>query len=294
MKRLLTLLSPILVLLAATFCASLLAYGITLIFGDAVSFRTVFKRSSQFFLVSSIIPLMYVLKLSRYDIGFATQPQFLRQLGQGFGIGLITLLPVLAVIFLLGVHVVDEGKPWDMIWIGKKLGLELLLALLIGFVEEPIFRGILLTGLTKQFSPKTAIVVAAFYCAALHFLNSNIQIPSQDAGVFSGFILLGDAFNQLLNQEYLSPFLSLFAVGLFLGLIKTHIPASLGVCIGCHACWVWQIKLSKHFFNINPDSDFSYLVSSYDGVIGPMVTLWLLAASLVYVLYQRLDNPSQG
>jgi uncharacterized protein len=106
--------------------------------------------------------------------------------------------------------------------------------------------------------------------------------------MFSGFKLLGEAFAHLLNPEILSAFFALFAVGVFLGLLRTQVKASLGLCIGCHACWVWQIKLSKDLFNINPSSDYLYLVSSYDGVIGPLVTTWLALAIAGYFFYKRL------
>jgi uncharacterized protein len=287
LNRLLAIISPLIVLLMATFCASLLAYTITLIFGDSVSFRTVFKRSSQFFLVISIFPLMRFLKLSKRELGFAPKSEFLKQFLTGLGIGFITLLPVLMLIFLLDVHLVDESKPWTIGWISKKVSVEFLLALLISFVEEPIFRGALLTGLSRKFSSTTAIVASAFYYAALHFVNSNIEIPAQEVQFYSGFILLGDALVQLFNANYISPFISLITVGVFLGVLKTQNPVSLGLCIGCHAGWVWQIKLSKLFFNINPDSDFLFLVSTHDGVIGPMVTCWLILAIVGYFQYRK-------
>ncbi len=107
MKRVLAIISPFIVLFFATCCASLLAYTITQIFGDAVSFRTLFKRSTQFFLVCSIFPLMYLLKLSRRDIGFSSRTEIFKQLQQGFGIGFITLFPVLVSLYLLDVHVID-------------------------------------------------------------------------------------------------------------------------------------------------------------------------------------------
>ncbi len=289
--RILGLLSPLLVLLLATFCASLLAYTVTLIFDDTFSFRTVFKRSSQLFLVLSLFPVMSCLKLNWADIGFAPKVRFFRQVGKGLVIGFVTLMPVLLLIFALEVHVPDTAKPWTAGWIGKKVSVELLLALLISFVEEPIFRGALLAGMSRIFSLRTAIAVSAFYYATLHFVNSDIEIPYQEVKFYSGFVLLGDALGQLFNPNYLSPMLSLLAVGVFLGVLKTQNPASLGLCIGCHAGWVWQIKLSKVFLNINHQSGFLFLVSSYDGVIGPMVTLWLTLALVVYLWWQRKLGP---
>ncbi|MEQ1546183.1 MAG: CPBP family intramembrane glutamic endopeptidase [Methyloglobulus sp.] len=286
MKRCLYALVPLLVLLAATFLACILAYILVSLWHD-LSFRFIVKKASQLFLVLSIFPAMYYLKLNKFDLGFSQRPVFVKQLWQGVGLGFITLLPVFIALYLLGLNVIDESKPWTLFWVGKKLVIELLLALLISLFEEPVFRGILLTGLSKKLSVRAAILISAFYYAILHFLDSKTQIPAQELNLFSGFNLLAEAFAHLLNPEILSAFFALFAVGVFLGLLRTQVNASLGLCIGCHACWVWQIKLSKDLFNINPSSDYLYLVSSYDGVIGPLVTTCLVLAIMAHYLYRR-------
>jgi uncharacterized protein len=290
MKRFLYPLVPLIVLLAATFLACILAYVWVAIMGDGVSFRVLIKKSSQVFLVLSIFPAMRYLQLNKTDLGFAARPKFFKQVFQGIGLGFVTLMPVFAALYLLGVNVVDETQPWTAFWVSKKLVIELLLALLISFFEEPVFRGIMLAGLSRKMPVVAAILVSSFYYAILHFLNSTIDIPAQEINLFSGFTLLGDAFNHLLNPQILSAFFALFAVGVFLGIIRTQIKTSLGLCIGCHACWVWQIKLSKSLFNINPNSAYLYLVSGYDGVIGPLVTVWLVLAILSYFGYRKMQE----
>ncbi|MEQ1486471.1 MAG: CPBP family intramembrane glutamic endopeptidase [Methyloglobulus sp.] len=292
MRRCAYVLAPLMVLLFATFLACILAYFLVLIWDDALSFRTIIRKSTQLFLVLSIFPAMHYLKLNKFDLGFSARPRFIKQVLQGVGLGFITLMPVFIVLYLLGVNIIDDSQPWTLFWISKKLVIELLLALLISLFEEPVFRGILLTGLSKKMSVWTAIIISAFYYAILHFLDSKTQIPAQEINLFSGFKLLGEAFTHLLNPEILSAFFALFAVGVFLGVLRTQVKASLGLCIGCHACWVWQIKLSKSLFNINPSSDYLYLVSNYDGVVGPLVTTWLTLAIVGYFMYQRLNLPS--
>lgn len=294
LRLLMTMLSPIAVLVAATFCASILAYVVVSVLGDDISFRTVFKKLSQLLLVLSLWPLMKWLKLSWTDLGFVPRNQFINQLKQGAGLGFVTLFPVLCVLVLLEIHLVDVSKPWTVDWLGKKLLLEFFLALLISLVEEPIFRGMLLTSLRKTMTAFGAIALSAFYYAALHFINSNKELPASQINPLSGFILLQDALSHLLNQNYLTPFIALWTVGVFLGLIRTRTNFSLGICIGCHACWVWLIKLSKLLFNINPQSDYLYLVSGYDGVIGPLVTVWLFIAMVIYFVYYRTAQPVEG
>lgn len=291
MKRVGYALMPLAVLLAATFLACILAYGVVLAWDDAVPFRKIIKKASQLFLVLSILPIMRYLQLNWFGLGFAPRPVFFKQIGIGFGLGFVTLLPVFLTLYLLGVDIVDSSQPWTFAWLSKKLVVELLLALLISLFEEPLFRGLMLVGLHRKMSTTAAIVISAFYYAILHFLDTKSQIPVQDIHLFSGFSLLGEAFAHVLNPEILSAFLALFVVGLFLGLLRTQVKTSLGFCIGCHACWVWQIKLSKTLFNTNPNSDYLFLVSSYDGVIGPLVTVWLVLAMLVYWLYGRQLDP---
>jgi uncharacterized protein len=77
-------------------------------------------------------------------------------------------------------------------------------------------------------------------------------------------------------------------VGIFLGILRTQVKASLGLCIGCHTCWVWQIKISKRLFNTDFSSEYLQLVSGYDAVIGPLVTAWLVLAIAGYFAYQRI------
>jgi membrane protease YdiL (CAAX protease family) len=282
---------PLMVLLVAISLACTLAYCIILLWDDGPTFRAIIKKSTQLFLVLSIFPAMHYLGINKFDLGFAARPKFIKQVFQGVGLGIVTLMPVFIALYLLGVNVVDESQTWEAFSISKKLLLELSLALLISFFEEPVFRGILLTGLSRKMSAWAAIAISAFYYAILHFLDSKTQIPVQEINLFSGFKLLGEAFNHLFNPEILSAFFALFAVGVFLGIIRMGMKTSLGLCIGCHACWVWQIKLSKSLFNINPDSDYLYLVSSYDGVIGPFVTVWLTVAMIAYYLFGCYGRP---
>ncbi len=258
--------------------------------GEQLPFRKIVSKSTQLFLVLSIFPAMAYLKINREALGFAERSLFLKQLLQGFALGFITLIPVFIVLYALGVHVIDETKTWTAGLLAKKLILELLLALIISLIEEPVFRGILLSGLKKKLPIIAAILLSAFYYAALHFLNSKTEIPAQELTLFSGFKLLGAAFANLLNPEILPAFFALFMVGVFLATLRTKVKAGLGLCIGCHTGWVWQIKMSKSVFNTDLNSDYLFLVSPYDGVIGPLVSAWLMVALMGYFVYQRLNK----
>ncbi|TRX03630.1 CPBP family intramembrane glutamic endopeptidase [Candidatus Methylobacter oryzae] len=281
---------PLLVLLAATSTACVLSYLIVLVQDDPSSLRTLITRLTQILLLLSIFPAMAYLNFKKEDLGFSVRPIFLKQLPQGFGLGLITLMPIFMILYALGVNVVDDSQPWDSGLIAKKTILSLLLALLIAVVEESVFRGMLLAGLKKNMPVVAAILISSAYFAALHFLDTRTEISPQDFNIFSGFILLGEAFANIVNPKNASAFVGLLVVGIFLAVLRTQVKESLGLCIGCHAGWVWQIKMNNSIFNTNMNSEYLYLVSINNNTVGPLVTGWLGFAIAGYFVYKKLRN----
>ena len=281
---------PLLVLLTAIALACIVSYFVVRGFGEFVEFRKIISKTTQLLLILSIFPAMAYLKINKEELGFAARPVFLKQLLQGFGLGFITLMPVFIVLALLKVNVIDDTQLWTVGLVAKTLVISLLLALLISLLEEPLFRGLLLVGLNKKLPVAAAILISSTYYAALHFLSSKTQIAAQDINLFSGFKLLGEAVANLLNPDILSAFFALLMVGIFLGVLKTQVRSSLGLCIGCHTCWVWQITISKKLFNTDFSSNYHYLVSSSDGVTGSLVTVWLILAIAGYFIYRRVNK----
>ncbi len=283
---------PLLVLLAATSTACVLSYLIALGLEDPSTLRKLITRLTQIFLLLSIFPAMAYLKFKKEDLGFTARPAFLKQLPQGFGLGLITLMPIFIILYALGINVVDESQPWTTGLVAKKMILSLLLALLIAVIEESVFRGMLLAGLKKNMPVVAAVLISSTYFAALHFLDSRTEISPQDFDIFSGFILLGEAFANVVNPKNASAFVSLLVVGIFLAVIRTQVKESLGLCIGCHAGWVWQIKMNNSIFNTNMNSEYLYLVSTDNNTVGPLVTAWLSLAIVGYFVYKKVRiNP---
>lgn len=281
---------PLLVLLAAASLACVVGYFVFQGIDGQLPLPKIITKSTQLFLVLSIFPAMAYLKLNKGDLGFAAKAVFLKQVLLGFGLGFATLMPVFIAEYALGIHIIDQTQQWTAGLLAKKMLISLLLALVISMIEEPIFRGILFAGLKKNLPVIAAILLSSTYYAALHFLDSQTEIPFEQADVFSGFPLLGEAFANLLNPEILSAFLALLMVGIFLGVIRAEVKESLGLCIGCHTCWVWQIKMSKSLFNTDFSSEYLYLVSSYDGVVGPLVTGWLSIAIIGYFVYKKVQG----
>jgi CAAX protease family protein len=287
LRYLLYSLVPFAVLMISAAIASVLAYFLVLGVGEQFPFRKVVSRVAQVLLILSIFPFMSYLKLKKEDIGFAPRNVFLKQLLKGFVFGLLTLLPVLAMLFILDINIVDETKHWTLGILVKALSGALLAAISISLLEEPLFRGMMLTGLNKKMGATAAVIISSFYYAALHFMKGQTDIPYAQLNIFSGFYVIKEALANLFNPEIISALIALFMVGMVLGIMRCNIKQSLGLCIGCHASWVWQIKMTKQLFNTNPQSEYLYLISNYDGVVGPLVTGWLLMVIFVYYAVRR-------
>lgn len=279
---------PLLILLFFAALSSVFSYLILMMAGDILSMRKLVSKVAQVFLLLSIFPLRHYLKLTWADIGFAAKNIFLKQIVQGMLLGLATLMPVMIVLYALDINVVDQSREWTVGAVATRASLALLLATLISLGEEPLFSGILLAGLRKKMAVGLAVLLTAGYYSAFHFVKTKTDIPYQELTLGSGFQLMAEAFSNVLNPEIISAFIALLVVGVFLATIRTQFASSIGICIGCHAAWVWQIKLGKDYFNTNADSDYYYLVSSYyDGVVGYLVAGWLALAIILFFIWKR-------
>ncbi len=287
MRKLSVILAPVAFILLLATLASLLGFGLLRLTGDVFPLHKAISKLTLVLLLLSIFPLRKMLRFSWSDLGFTRAPMFFKQIGQGLLFALLTLAPVLALLYALDVLVEDGTKIWTPLQLLEKTAISLFLALLIGVGEEMLFRGLLLGLLRRHLPLFAAIGISAFYYAVLHFFKSHTQIPYEQQTMASGFELMSEAFVNWLDPQYFSALLALFVVGSFLAVLRSRAPQSLGLCIGCHAGWVWQIKLSKSFCNVNPQSDYLYLINiHYDGVIGPLVSVWLAIAMLLYLMYK--------
>ena len=282
---------PLLVLLALAILACLLSTGLLLTAGPLLPLPKLISKVTLLLLLLSVFPLKRWLGLSFTDLGFAKAAFFFRQLAVGLLLSLVSLLPVLLMLYGLGVQEWDDGRNWTMASLTEKLAISLLLALLIAVGEELLFRGLLLSSLRRHLPLGIAIALSAAYYAALHFLQSAAPIGADTLAWHSGFPLLVQAFGNWLNPNIATAFVGLWVVGLFLATLRSRIAVSLRLCIGCHTGWVWQIKSCKELLNLNPHSDWLWLVSSYDGVVGPLVSVWL-GLAVVAMLRVQLPRPA--
>lgn len=275
---------PLPLLIALSLCAVLLSTAIAALTDNLFPQAKLIGKLTLILLLFGSIPIRRYLQLSWQDLGFAECKRFFRQISFGMLVAFATLLPVLLGLYLLGIRVWDSTHPWTLSHLGGKLIIALLMALLIGIGEELLFRGLLLTSLRRKLPLITSIIVSSLYFAALHFLKPQIHLPESEYSLSNGLLLLHSAYTNWLNPQIVPAFLALAIIGLFLGTLRSQYPQTLGLCIGCHAGWVWQIKIFKDLSNLNPQSEYLSWVSHYDGVVGPLTSVWLLAVLIPWWL----------
>ena len=287
LKQLKMALLPIVMLLVFSFIGCFIGYGLFIALDGSVELRRLISKSTQVLLILSIYPCMRWLNHKASDLGFVPFKLFMKQMGQGIILGIFTLLPILYLSYALDITLFNSALSWTLEQALGNLLVSFLLALLISLLEEPMFRGILITAYIKRSGVSAAILISSFYYAILHFIKAKSSIAIEEVAFSDTFNLLAEAFANLFNPIHLGALWALLMVGVFLAVMRTHLKLSLAWCIGCHAAWVWQIKMAHRLVVVNPESELIFLVSPYDGVIGPMVALWLSALLGLYFLYQR-------
>ena len=279
---------PMLILGVITSSACFMAYLIALSFHDPSILRKLIIRLSQLFLILSIFPVARYLGLTKAMLGYAPFTKMLKQFFQGICLSLLVLLPAFFVLYMLGVHAIDMTKDWSVAWALKKMGIAFGLAILIGVVEESVFRGMLYSSLKKYLPVFSAVLITAVYYAGLHFLDSKAPVSEETLNLKGSFGLLVQAYSNVFALQDVSAFFALLVVGIFLGVLRSHGEMNLALCIGCHTGWVWQIRMCKSMFTVHATTPYSFLVSHYDGVIGWFVAGWLLMLLFIYWSWRQL------
>ena len=85
--------------------------------------------------------------------------------------------------------------------------------------------------------------------------------------------------------------ITLLVFGTLLGFIRIK-TMSISYCIGIHAGFVFVIKVFRQNTNVNFDSEYNSLLSSYDHFTGHLSTLWIILILTLYLIFiKNKDKP---
>ena len=247
-------------------------------------FDRVLTRSVLLVLLILLIPLWKMV--SKETSGLIFGDFSFRQFSQSFLIGLFILAIPVVVLLLLEVRLVVLDLEISFLSILGILLVGIVLACLIGLFEEILFRGFLYGSLKKRVGGLTAALVSSALYSSVHFLKptGELELP---INWLAGFIYLEQSMGNmtLLHQDW-DARLSLMILGCFFCLVRERF--NLFCCIGLHAAFVVGIAISRQLTTVNLDSQFLGLISSYNEIIGQLVSFWLLL--LVYAMYRSKRN----
>jgi len=286
----LLMLAPIAYLWFCAFVAALLAYPLHFVLPKALSYQVLVYKSAEIFMLLGVFPLGRWLGVGWAEMGLAGPwRQWGRQLLRGFGYGALMMGLHVALLLLLYVRIIDH----DRLELGRVLSLSykgVLIGLGIALLEEPLFRGFLQGFLSRKTHRFIAVLIGAFYFAALHFLKTDVKPEFGEVRWSSGFLMVADAFGHL-GEIRLDAFLALFAVGALLGVVRLFAPGTgLSYCMGLHAGWVCVIKVANPVTIPNLYSPKFFLISSFDGNIGYLSAAWTGLLTL-WLAMRLIKNP---
>lgn len=272
----------------ALLAAAALAYPAWLLVGLAAE-QPIHRVMHRIAMLIALLGLVYLWRryglADKPSLGYALpRREFLRQLLAGLALGTAIIAPLMVMLFALDVRVgrgLEAGAMVKLLFTGLASGL------VVALIEETFFRGALLTAVRRESGVAMAIVLPSLLYAAVHFLGGRLKIPADQIQWSSGFAVLGEMFVKYRDPAALADsFLALFFVGVLLALARLRTGA-VAVCIGMHAAWVCAIAVVRGSSRVNAEASASWLVGTYDGVIGWGVVSFMLAMALVYLAIAR-------
>jgi len=225
---------------------------------------------------------------NRESLGYGVpRPIFIREMLIGLVLGVIVMLPIIAVIIGFDLRDLKDDVTLNGATFAKLALIGVLRGLAVAFIEETFLRGAMYTGMSREVGPRITIFLTSLIYAATHFIG-RVKIPADQVTSTSGFDLLAGSFH-LFSEPYAiaDAFLCLFAVGVVLGVVRMA-TGSIAACIGLHAGWVFVITFVRETSAPDYSRPLSFIVSRFDGFVGWLVLAWLCVISVwLYRFYSK-------
>jgi len=275
-------------LAACLLTSALLHYPLHLLFDGLIevpAHKQVARVAKVLALPGFFVLVIRLGLFNRKALGFGVpRPVFLHGMFLGWLYGLLVMAVLSTSLIGLGARTIDPIGDGFLFGLAEALITGLIGGLLIALVEETFFRGAMFQAIRRSGSAFSAVVLTSLGYASLHFIDPLRHAGS--IGWFSGFQILSGSFWRLGEWATFDAFISLVAVGIFLGVVRER-TGSIAYCIGLHAGWVLIIRLTKWLTSVNHASDWNFLISAFDGITGYLAAAWLLISTLIYWLYAR-------
>ena len=208
----------------------------------------------------------------RADFGIPKRSDWARL----FGFGLIVAAASMLLTYMIGLFAgvygaaeLDGGVVGDLIQIVVGM-------LLVGIIEEILFRGYILNAMRKSLGPVSAVLLSSALFAVIHFIKP--ADPEVKDAWNSGFMLVSNLFAKA-GDTFLPEMCTLFCMGTVLATLSLW-TRSVYLAIGLHAGWVWIMMLFRLFTENQGRLVWLYGPGEWisKGWVGPIMALLVWAA----------------
>jgi membrane protease YdiL (CAAX protease family) len=213
-------------------------------------FEKFFHRALLIGALVFLWPLIRSLDVRSWrDLGLRPNPNRWRDAGVGFGVAAVPLFCFGALLLLVGVYSVRSTvAPIALL---ERTGA----ALVVPFLEEPLFRGLILGVSLRAATPLIATLVTSAFFSIVHFLKAPDETTTQVTWS-SGFVSIANSFHQFHEPMLvLAGFTTLFLLGWILADARIR-TGSLWLPIGLHSGWIFASaifnKLARREFEALP------------------------------------------
>lgn len=249
-----------------------------------IEFERVASRSVLLVALFSVYPAMRLCRLNRFsDLGFRREAGWWKLVASGLLIGAASVVVPFLFGWATGAYVPRSELQSGL---AGKLAGYLVGALLVGVIEEGLFRGAIFGVLRRGMGFWGGAILASVVFSLVHFAK-----PEPPAGVVyghwnSGLDLLPHLFNTLTLGYHCFPLaVTLFMMGMALCAFYDR-AGNLYFVIGLHAGWVWVMRIGTYFFDRN-DAVLGGLFGESEIISKSVIALILVSLFFVGALVRR-------
>ena len=215
------------------------------------------------------------------SIGMKHYEGWLGQLQMGFLLG--------AGVFIVYTSFLCSTGVWILQWNAKSIGSfiiglfeTILIAGVVGCIEEVLFRGFILQSFLQDMRPLSAVCVSSLFYSLLHFFKAKVLV-TQGLYPFVGFTVCYQSFKNIVVHL---PAILPSAIGLFLiGVVLSYAylrTRSLYFSIGLHAGWVFLIKTNDSYLRYS-GTNYPWLYGDKDVITGLLG--WFMLIVTLFLVY---------
>ena len=219
--------------------AKAVGHSLNIAFLNKLAFTSVYDRAALLVALCGLWPLFKAMQLRRDEVVGVTPFSIgKKQILTGFFMAVLLIILMSVICMNFGVFKMAKMPAWAGFLLPLVSGFS------VAFLEEFLFRGAVLSVLTRSTGLRGGVLWTTILFATVHFLKppAHEAIADADVGWGTGFWVVTQLFRGFASLESIVPeFLLLFGVGLVLALAR-RITDGLWLGIGLHAGWVAGMK----------------------------------------------------